>query len=127
MRTKECGNGRAPSVGKRTAGALLLSAALVLGVGVSPASANAFGGSGCPGGASVLGAYYSGGGARSTEFLDCGSVGVQIGYRPYPGAPTLTTGFVFNPTNAYRANPGGQVYSNHRGTSQPNGVFFTLP
>lgn len=111
---------------KRVIGAGLLGAVLLLPIGLSPAQADSVGGSACPGGASVIGTYYTGAGARSTEFLDCGSVGVRIGYRPYPGAPTLLTSYTYNVSNAYRSNPGGQVYSNHRGTSQAPGAYFTL-
>lgn len=112
-------------IAKGSAG-LLFAVALIAGVGATPANADAVGGSACPGGASVIGWYYTGAGARSAELLDCGSVGVRIGWRAHPGTPTQITAWTFNPTNAYRPNPGGQIYSNHRGTSQAFNAFFTL-
>lgn len=104
--------------------AAVVAMGLTVGGGVTPASAG-IGGIGCPGGAQATGTYYPGGGARTTEFLDCGHLSVRIGYRPYAGSPTYYTSWTYHPTNAYRADPGGQVLTNHNGSSSGRG-YFTL-
>ena len=61
-----------------------------------------------------------GGGARTTEFLDCGQLSA---YRPYAGSPTYYTSWTYHPTNAYRADPGGQILTNHNGSSSGRSYF----
>ena len=113
------------AIGSRIAALALTTiavAGLKIGAGATPALAGV-GGIGCPGGASAIGTYYPGGGARTTEFLDCGQLSVRIAYRPYAGSPTYYTSWTYHPTNAYRADPGGQILTNHNGSSSGRSYF----